>query len=838
MKILIKYAYLILFVLIADGLPAQLKWVRQKSNTNTILTYVDFLNKDTGIVVGYSGTILSTYNGGKTWSRITNSYSNDLSSVEYVDNDYVYASGSGGLVIKSTNGGQTWSKLNTGLSSMLYTVNFIDRNTGFAAGLNGEIIKTTDGGASWFRQNSGTSSHIYRIQFLSKDTGYVAANDGVVLRTFNGGNTWTLLNTRVSQRLHYLNFIDSKKGFACGDYGVLVSTNDYGNTWTKLSSGTNNLLNCVKIIDHSSAYIVGEGGIILKTKNNGNTWVDDNSGISTRLVSVCFPEKNVGYAVGLNGEILKQMPDSIEIKYCVQDSTASLTAPQGFESYAWSDATGKQIGTERILVVKNLGTNETYSCRLTIGTITDLTLKATLKAFVLSADFSFDYVNCENNIIRFRNKSQASESPVSYKWNFGDGTTSDQENPVHTYSQQGKWIISLEINSALSSCPDTISKIVDVYAPMKVEIIGDSLCCKGYTLTMRASGADSYIWSDGSTADTLIVNENSGRIWVIGIYGNNVCRSDTVFKTIKSAQYQISVSGYKTFCPDLSTTITATGAKDFIWSNGTQSDSVLIAASGGDFWVVGKTEGGCYSDTLFFSVYEEPDWDFSIAGQMRFCHNDSTQISVNGSVSNRWFDNSTGETIFITKPGNYIVSGFNSRGCEKQLNFSVTESELPNTDFVKSVSVVDRKNNVLTVSVNPEPETDYVWEMGDGSLFSGVTHTHSYNVRNNQIEYIIRLSATNKFGCVSFSEQSVDVVPFIPNVFSPNHDGVNDIFVPDVDVMIIDRYGKTLYRGAEGWDGTFSGREAPQDTYFYYVYYTDKYGKVQTRKGSVTLIRQ
>ena len=127
--------------------------------------------------------------------------------------------------------------------------------------------------------------------------------------------------------------------------------------------------------------------------------------------------------------------------------------------------------------------------------------------------------------------------------------------------------------------------------------------------------------------------------------------------------------------------------------------------------------------------------------------------------------------------------------------------------------------------------------MGDGSFVNGASHQHVYNVRNNMLEFIVRLTATNKYGCVSYTEQSIDVAPFIPNVFTPNGDGINDFFVPDIDVLIIDRLGKSLYRGTEGWDGTFGGKQVPNDTYFYFVYYADKYGVVQTKKGTVTLIR-
>ena len=833
-----KLRLLLLFVVaFSTSMSSQLHWRPQNSGTNNTLTYVDFINNDTGLVVGNSGTLLTTKDGGENWNKINLGLSDVLSTVDFVDENVVFICGSTGLVMKSVDGGTTWTKLNSGVFTTLYSINFVDKDTGYAAGLNGVIIKTTDGGTTWIRENTPTSDHIYRVHFLNKDTGFVAANDGVILRTVNGGTSWVVLNTLVSQRLHYVNFGNSNTGFAVGDNGTFITTNDLGNTWTKLNLQTNNLLNCVKTLDEKYAYVVGEGGLIFKTEDGGNTWKDDNSGISSRLVSVCFPSKNTGYSVGLNGKILKLLSDSIELKYCTTDTTATLIAPDGYQTYKWTNSLGNVVGAGKILVIKNDGTNNTFFCSVSLIDDTEFSLQTTLKSFLLKADFVSNTVNCKSDIVEFANLSYSSESTISYKWNFGDGKESEEQNPKHSYQSPGKYKVKLEILTPLSSCPDTITKDVEVFSPLKIEIQGDTLCCKGNTLIMRAIGAPAYLWSNGSTSDTILVNENSGKIWAIGLFDGGVCVSDTVFKTIKSGRYSVTVSGYQTYCPELSTKISAHGAENYFWSSGISSESIDILAPGGDYWVFGQSLGGCYSDTLYFSVSEEPDWDFSVFGQMSFCKSDSTEIVVNGSVSNIWFDNSTQESIFISKPGGYSVIGLNRRGCEKEINFTVKENEIPNALFIASTSFVDRKNNTLAVSVIPEPFTDYFWEMGDGSTAEGANHQHTYDVRNNKLEYRIRLTATNKFGCVSYTEQSVDVVPFIPNVFTPNNDGINDIFVPDIDVFIIDRFGKSLYRGTEGWNGTFRGKDVPNDTYFYFVYYTDKYEVVQTRKGSVTLIR-
>ncbi len=557
-----------------------------------------------------------------------------------------------------------------------------------------------------------------------------------------------------------------------------------------------------------------------------------------KLYNSTFQHQSSSYTADVFIVKLNQLVDSITSKYCKVNNTVTLSVEADGLEYKWvNHQSGDTISGTAELIVNSPVVGDKYSCLIALigGGVYELSI--ILVDYNLSADFDYSIVVCTTNTVQFTEEVLSTHQPVEYKWYFGDGNESNSPNPIHSYQTSGKYMVKLEVTNPLSSCPDTISKEIEVFSPMSVEIQGDSLCCKGYTLTMRAVGAPAYLWSDGSTADTLVVNENSGRIWVIGLFGAGICQSDTVFKTIRSARFPVSVSGHQTYCPDLTTKISAHGAKNYFWSTGISADTIDISAPGGSYWVYGLSAGGCYSDTLHFSVSEEPDWDFSISGQLSFCKNESIQISVNGSVSNVWISGETESAIFISKSGDYSVVGLNSRGCEKHINFTVSENESPNSVFSVSTNQVDRKNNALAVTVNPEPDTQYFWEMGDGSFVNGASHLHVYNVRNNMLEFIVRLTATNKYGCVSYTEQSIDVVPFIPNVFTPNGDGINDVFVPDIDVLIIDRLGKSLYRGTEGWDGTFGGKEVPNDTYFYFVYYADKYGIVQTKKGTVTLIR-
>jgi gliding motility-associated-like protein len=168
---------------------------------------------------------------------------------------------------------------------------------------------------------------------------------------------------------------------------------------------------------------------------------------------------------------------------------------------------------------------------------------------------------------------------------------------------------------------------------------------------------------------------------------------------------------------------------------------------------------------------------------------------------------------------------------------NVVEYPLPLVDFTMSASLLDKRHNQLTCSIPIQSETHYLWDLGDGTTGAGASIQHTYSVSNGILEYLVSLSATSKYGCVANASKNIDVVPFIPNVFSPNGDGINDVFMPEIDLQIFDRSGVIFYNGTAGWDGRYNGKLVDQDTYFYLIHYTDKSQQVQTRKGYITLVR-
>ena len=113
-----------------------------------------FIDKNTGYVVGGSGTIMKTTNGGTSWISQPDSVltRNALSSVFLTSIDTAYAVGQQGVIIKTVNRGVTWFTQNSGTSNNLNTIFFPDNNIGYAVGDYGIVLRTTDGGTNWITQ--------------------------------------------------------------------------------------------------------------------------------------------------------------------------------------------------------------------------------------------------------------------------------------------------------------------------------------------------------------------------------------------------------------------------------------------------------------------------------------------------------------------------------------------------------------------------------------------------------------------------------------------------------------------------------------------------------------
>jgi gliding motility-associated-like protein len=480
------------------------------------------------------------------------------------------------------------------------------------------------------------------------------------------------------------------------------------------------------------------------------------------MAADCTEKYHYGYAYF----VAECHPLDIKVKFCGADTVASMTAPPGFEKYKWTNNSGTTIDTVRAIEVHVPVENSLYTCSMTSATGCVVSVRTSITKYFPKADFSSLVIDCESNTVQLNNLSTKTNGTLLYNWDFGEGSTSNMENPLYTFKTTGTHKVTLILSNPPSGCRDSLTKTIESTSQPLVGIKGDSTYCYGIKTYLRAYGAEAYTWSNGSKAD-----------------------------------------------------------------------SIEVGSSGGTFWVLGRSGNGCISDTIYKTITAKPDWQFLSQGDTAICGTGSVKLSASGAVSYLWNNGNTSASIVTSSPGTYSVTGTNANGCKKSAIFNIAQYPLPAVDFSMSPDVLDSKHNILNCTIPPENGVHYSWTMGDGLSETGSPVQHGYNISDNISQYKVTLTATTKNNCIDSSFKFIEVVLFIPSVFSPNGDGINDVFMAGFELEIIDRNGLRMYKGKDGWDGMYNGKPADPDTYFYLIYYTDNQENISIRKGYLTLLR-
>ena len=327
--------------------------------------------------------------------------------------------------------------------------------------------------------------------------------------------------------------------------------------------------------------------------------------------------------------------------------------------------------------------------------------------------------------------------------------------------------------------------------------------------------------------------------------------ADTFVKVVESfSPPLVGIIGDSTYCPVGKVEINAYGAAIYDWNTGSHDDNLVIGAPGGDFWIVGHSTTGCISDTLYFSINEEPDWEFNIIGDNELCEGDTTFLNAVSANKYSWNTGDTISQIMVYNSGKYKVTGTNLRGCVKSDEVEVIVYNIPNSDFNVSPREINRKNHIVNVNISQESDVDYHWDMGDGASYSGNNVWHNYDDLDiNTGEFIVTLIAENGFGCADTTSKNVIVIPDIPNIFTPNGDGYNDNWFvtlsdylsENIRATIFDRWGELITEIDDdqyiSWNGKFRGQQANPGVYVYVIKCTDRNGEERIFSGDVTLLR-
>jgi photosystem II stability/assembly factor-like uncharacterized protein len=266
------------------------------SGVTTRLTGVSFISPSFGCVSGPGGLVLTTGNGGASWTPSPTGTGADLTGV-YLIGNAGFITGYGGLICVSRNGGRSWTPFTTNTSVPFFAAAFSSSFSGFAAGGGGTICRYD--GTRWTPTPTDTTADFYGIAIAGR--GAVAVGAGGIICRYNG-TRWVPVPSPASGALYDVAFCDSERGYAVGQGGTILRTRDGGRTWEPLFVPVNLDIRRIKVGDPGTAWAVCDGGLVLETRSGGESWAPIPVGEGEDLLAVDFLAGR-GFVVGDLGKI-------------------------------------------------------------------------------------------------------------------------------------------------------------------------------------------------------------------------------------------------------------------------------------------------------------------------------------------------------------------------------------------------------------------------------------------------------------------------------------------------------------------------------------------------------
>jgi gliding motility-associated-like protein len=226
----------------------------------------------------------------------------------------------------------------------------------------------------------------------------------------------------------------------------------------------------------------------------------------------------------------------------------------------------------------------------------------------------------------------------------------------------------------------------------------------------------------------------------------------------------------------------------------------------------------------------------SLGVDTSFCEGDTITLTVFPYYSTIWSTGATSNSIMVDSAGTYWVV-VNDSICSNSDTITISNLSFNFISINDTSICIDES---LTISL--PPQNQYLW-------YNGSTSPNIVIVDSG--DYWVEITDMCKIYTDSFSLRTKDCsCPiFIPNVFTPNGDGLNDNFHAvincDLDfykMYIFNRWGELVYLSEDqnqAWDAKYKNREVPDGVYFYVMEYIHEYSSssIQTMNGSVTIFR-
>lgn len=531
----------------------------------------------------------------------------------------------------------------------------------------------------------------------------------------------------------------------------------------------------------------------------------------------------------------------------------------------------------------------TYNVKLTsindIGCFADV-----IKPFTLTqppmAKFGFSSPNCVNNAISFTDSSTASEGNiVKWYWNFGDGNTSTNTTSaavLKTYDKAGIYTVKLAVQLDNGCKSDTAQQIVTIVPSPVTNFLLPEICVNDPAATFTDSsyipgggGVLTYSWNFGdenataSNPNTSTDQNPKHQFSAPGLYNisltaasNTGCSSSVTKPFIVNGvpQTDFTVIDSASLCNNMQVQIQNNSSVspgsiikiEILWDNNAPATMVTdnepsvgeiyshtypSASTAQTYQVKMRAYSGinCFDEKVIpITVKPSPKVTFSaIPG---ICLNDSaftiTQAKETTGIPGTFAFSGKG----VTPTGEFSPSSAgageanikytftSTHGCADSMEQTIQVIPNPTVQLTPEVYALEGGSVILQPVITGNVSV-YAWSPGTWLNNANIKTPRSTPAGN--ISYTLTVSSPE--GCTAFDNINVSVLtaPIIPNAFSPNGDGINDVWniaslqsFSNCTVQVFNRYGKPVFNSigySKPWDGRYNESPLPAGVYYYVI---------------------
>ncbi len=553
--------------------------------------------------------------------------------------------------------------------------------------------------------------------------------------------------------------------------------------------------------------------------------------------------------------VLVANPASIDATCGASDGEVSVapTGGDGNYTYAWSP------GGQTTATVSNIGAGS-YDITITDGngcSVTETLQVNTSNGPTISVDASTDASCFGESDGSATVSATGGTAPYTYTWTPG-GLTGVTQNALAA----GTYTVAVEDDAG---CISSTTVTIDEPAEIELTTSSTSSSCTvsdGMATVSATGGAGGYTysWSPGGQTTATATNIGAGS-YTVTVTDANGCTADEIVNVQSTNGPIITVDNTSDIScfgdADGSATISVAGGTSPYTYGWSPSGGTAASASGldaGSYTVTVTDDAGCISTETITISETDP---LVVTGAVSDADCAATNGEVvttttggTGTYAYSWSPN--GETtanLTGVGAGTFDVTVTDDNGCTATETFLVDQGDTVDVNIIPDNATIQSGDEVVfDVTINPTvTNPTYTWTPGDGL---SCTNCQNPTASPNQTT-TYTVTVTSDEGCVGVDQAIINIIepcadPFLPTIFSPNGDGVNDQLcmygtcIQSMTLAIYNRWGEKMFESSsieDCWDGKYRGKFVNSGTYVYKIRYVVFGEQEVVESGNLTVVR-